>query len=273
MAAGHDLDLDQGRLEEIEERLFRLRDVARKHGTEVAALPALRDDMARRLATLEDQGDARARLAAATAKARQRYETAAQKLHKARAKAAAALDKAVAAELPPLRLDKAVFLTEVTPRDESDWGPNGSDRIRFLIATVPGAEPGPLAKVASGGELSRLMLALRVVLSGAGRAASLVFDEVDSGVGGATAAAVGERLARLSEQFQVLVVTHSPQVAARGGHHLRVDKVATDGALRTRVAELAAAELGDEIARMLSGRKVTAAARAAAKSLLEGDAA
>jgi len=271
--AGHDLDLDQGRLEEIEERLFRLRDVARKHGTEVAALPALRDDMARRVAVLEDQGDARARLAAATAKARRGYEAAAAKLHKARVKSAAALDKAIAGELPPLRLDKAVFVTDVAPRDEADWGPNGSDSVRFLIATVPGAAPGPLAKVASGGELSRLMLALRVVLSGAGRAASLVFDEVDSGVGGATAAAVGERLARLSEQFQVLVVTHSPQVAARGGHHLRVDKVAAAGELRTRVAELAVAERGEEIARMLSGRKVTAAARAAAKSLLKGDAA
>ena len=273
IAAGHDLDLDQGRLEEIEERLFRLRDVARKHGAEVAALPALRDDMARRLATLEDQGDARARLAAATAKARRRYETAAGSLHKARAKAAGALDAAMAGELPPLRLDKAVFATEVTPRDEADWGPSGSDRVRFLIATVPGAAPGPLAKIASGGELSRLMLALRVVLSGAGRASILVFDEVDSGVGGATAAAVGERLARLSEQFQVLVVTHSPQVAARGDHHLRVDKVAADGALRTRVAELDTGTRREEIARMLSGRKVTAAARDAATSLLKGDAA
>ncbi len=270
-AAGHDIELDQGRLEEIEERLFRLRDIARKHGVEVAGLAALRDDMARRLAVLEDQGDARARLAAANAKARRRYEKVAGSLHKARAAAAGALDAAIAGELPPLRLDKAVFVTEVTPRDEADWGPTGSDRVRFLISTVPGTAPGPLAKVASGGELSRLMLALRVVLSATGRAACLVFDEVDSGVGGATAAAVGERLARLSEQFQVLVVTHSPQVAARGIHHLRVDKTSAGDGLRTHVSDLASDERREEIARMLSGHRVTAAARAAAASLLKGD--
>jgi DNA repair protein RecN (Recombination protein N) len=272
-AAGHAIEVDQGSLEEVEERLFRLREVARKHGTEIDALPALRDELARRLAVLEDQSDARGRLAKATAAARKAYETTAHALRDARIAAARRLDAAIAHELPPLRLDKAIFATEIAEAAEADWGRHGIDRVRFLVATVPGNAPGPLAKVASGGELSRLMLALRVVLTGAGSAPTLVFDEVDSGIGGATAAAVGERLARLSERFQVLVVTHSPQVAARADHHLRVDKTGGGDGLRTEVSALDAGDRQEEIARMLSGRRITAEARAAAASLLQGDAA
>ena len=272
-AAGHEIEHDQGDLEEIEGRLFRLRDIARKHKVEVDALPALRAELKERLTLIDDQGDLRERLAKATAAARAAYEKAAQSLRADRLKAARRLDKAMAAELPPLRLEKAVFATEVETRDEGEWGRNGIDRVRFQIATVPGSAPGPLAKVASGGELSRIMLALRVVLAGAGASSSLVFDEVDSGVGGATAAAVGDRLARLSEGLQVLVVTHSPQVAARGDNHLRVDKIVADGGFRTAVAALSDEERQEEIARMLSGQKITAAARAAAASLLAGDAA
>ena len=138
------------------------------------------------------------------------------------------------AELPPLRLDKARFFVEVTDTEENAWGADGTDRVRFLIATNPGQEPGPLAKIASGGELSRLMLALKVVLSAGSVVPTLVFDEVDSGIGGATAASVGERLARVAETIQVLVVTHSPQVAARGAAHFRVSKAAKGGERQRR---------------------------------------
>jgi DNA repair protein RecN (Recombination protein N) len=176
----------------------------------------------------------------------------------------------VSKELPPLRLDKARFFTEVTKLAESAWGPNGRDQIRFLIATNPGQEPGPLVRIASGGELSRLMLAMKVVLSAGSAVPTLVFDEVDSGVGGATAAAVGERLVRVAERLQVLVVTHSPQVAARGAAHLRVAKAATRDRTATTVDHLTPDGRREEIARMLAGEIVSDAARAAADDLLRG---
>ena len=171
-------------------------------------------------------------------------------------------------ELPPLRLDKARFRAEVVALDERDWGPAGTDLVRFLIATNPGQELGPLGRIASGGELSRLMLALKVVLSSGSPVPTLVFDEVDADVGGATAAAVGERLTRVAERVQVLVVTHSPQVAARGGAHLLVSKQAGRGRTATRVDQLEAPQRREEIARMLAGETVTEAARAAADDLL-----
>ena len=174
----------------------------------------------------------------------------------------------MAKELPPLRLDKARFHAEVAALAEADWGPAGTDAVRFLIATNPGQEPGPLGRIASGGELSRLMLALKVVLSSGSPVPTLVFDEVDADVGGATAAAVGERLTRVAERVQVLVVTHSPQVAARGGAHLRVSKQAARGRTATRVDQLDAPARREEIARMLAGETVTEAARAAADDLL-----
>jgi DNA repair protein RecN (Recombination protein N) len=161
-----------------------------------------------------------------------------------------------------------MFVVRLTPHPEREWGPSGTDAIHFLIATNPGQEPGPLGRVASGGELSRLMLALKVVLSAGSTVPTLVFDEVDSGIGGATAAAVGERLARVAEDVQVLVVTHSPQVAARGTAHLRVEKTAVRGRAATRVDRLDSRARREEIARMLAGERVTEAARAAADDLL-----
>jgi DNA repair protein RecN (Recombination protein N) len=198
------------------------------------------------------------------------YVAAAAGLSAARNAAAGKLQKAVGKELPPLRLDKARFFAEVGPLPETGWGPGGMDQVRFLIATNPGQEPGPLARVASGGELSRLMLAMKVVLSAGSAVPTLVFDEVDSGIGGATAAAVGERLVRVAEGVQVLVVTHSPQVAARGAWHLRVAKAAIRDRTATTVDHLAPDARREEIARMLAGEIISDAARAAADDLLRG---
>jgi DNA repair protein RecN (Recombination protein N) len=194
--------------------------------------------------------------------------TASGLLTEARLNAARGLEAAAAEELPPLRLEKARFFVDVTPLPDNGWGASGADAVRFLIATNPGQEPGPLARIASGGELSRLMLALKVVLAAGSTVPTLVFDEVDSGIGGATAAAVGERLARVAEQVQVLVVTHSPQVAARGAVHLRVAKAASGERTATTVEPLAVFDRREEIARMLAGETITAAARAAADDLL-----
>jgi DNA repair protein RecN (Recombination protein N) len=191
---------------------------------------------------------------------------AAEAVSQARAAAAARLDAGVAAELPPLRLDKARFRTVLTPLVEADWGEHGTERVHFEVMTNPGTPFGPLARIASGGELSRFMLALKLVLAGTSAVPTLIFDEVDSGIGGAVAAAVGERLQRLGARLQVLVVTHSPQVAARGAHHWRVLKREAV----THVDELDPETRQEEIARMLSGRTVTAEARAAAASLIEG---
>jgi DNA repair protein RecN (Recombination protein N) len=261
-------DADPRLLEAAEERLFALRAAARKHSVPVAELPALLDTFAARLAALDSGTQELAALDRAAAAAATGYRDAAEKLAAARQKAAARLQRAVTDELPPLRLDRARFLVELSALPESDWGANGTDAVRFLIATNPGQPPGPLARVASGGELSRLMLALKVVLSADGSIPTLVFDEVDSGVGGATAAAVGERLARVAEGVQVLVVTHSPQVAARGRAHLRVAKHAARARTVTEVTTLTPAARREEIARMLAGETVTDAARAAADELL-----
>ncbi len=182
--------------------------------------------------------------------------------------AATGLEAAANAELPPLRLERARFFAAVTRLEEEAWGAAGADTVRFLIATNPGQPPGPLGRVASGGELSRLMLALKVVLVSGSAVSTLVFDEVDSGIGGATAAAVGERVARVAEGVQVLVVTHSPQVAARGAAHLRVSKAVSLGRTETRVEVLGSEERREEIARMLAGEVITPAARAAAGALL-----
>ncbi|MCS6853534.1 MAG: DNA repair protein RecN, partial [Elioraea sp.] len=178
--------------------------------------------------------------------------------------------QAVARELAPLRLERARFVAEILRRDEDAWGPDGADRVQFLVAMNPGQPPAPLAKCASGGELARLMLALKVVLAQGSPVTTLVFDEVDAGIGGATAAAVGERLARLAEALQVLVVTHSPQVAAKASRHWRVCKTTEGGEARTRVEVLDRAARQEEIARMLAGERITDAARAAAADLLAG---
>jgi DNA repair protein RecN (Recombination protein N) len=261
-------DADPRQLEQAEERLFALRAMARKHTVAVAELPALLDTLSGRLAALETGAAEVVALEQAVQEAREAYVQAATALGVARRTAAGRLDRAVSKELPPLRLDKARFHVEVAALAEGDWGPSGSDAVRFLIATNPGQELGPLGRIASGGELSRLMLALKVVLSSGSPVPTLVFDEVDADVGGATAAAVGDRLARVAERVQVLVVTHSPQVAARGGAHLRVAKQASRGRTATRVEHLDASARREEIARMLAGETVTDAARAAADDLL-----
>ncbi|HEY3916699.1 MAG TPA: DNA repair protein RecN [Stellaceae bacterium] len=257
-------------LEEIEERLFALRALARKHGVAVEDLPKLQEDFAAKLGALDDGGTAIAALGRREAEARQAYLAAAEAVTKARSAAAKKLDTAVMRELPPLKLEKARFRTALTPLAEDDWGEHGRERVSFEVATIAGAGPGPLSKIASGGELARFMLALKVVLAKTSPVATLVFDEVDSGVGGATAAAVGERLHRLAEERQVLVVTHSPQVAARAAHHWRVARSDSKKASATRVDALTEADRREEIARMLSGSAITAEARAAAASLLAG---
>ncbi len=267
--ASSEIDLDPRHLEKVEERLFALRASARKHGVEVDALAVLRDDLARRLAALEGGGDDLARLVREEQAARAAYAEAARALSRSRAEAASRMDGAVAAELPPLKLDKAGFRTAVDALPESEWGPNGLDGVEFLVSTNPGAPPGSLGKIASGGELSRFMLALKVVLARTSPIPTMVFDEVDSGIGGAVAAAVGERLARLAAEVQVLVVTHSPQVAARGHQHYRVAKAATaSGAVATGVERLPDSARREEIARMLAGETITDQARAAADSLM-----
>jgi DNA repair protein RecN (Recombination protein N) len=266
--AMRNLELDPRELEAVEERLFALRAAARKHQVAVADLPALRDAIADRLATIEAGSEGADALAKATTNARAEYIAVAERVSRVRKAAALRLDVAVAAELPPLRLDKARFRTVITPLDQADWGEHGCERVHFEIATVPGAPFGALARIASGGELSRFMLALKLVLAGTSSVPTLIFDEVDSGIGGAVAAAVGERLQRLGTGIQVLVVTHSPQVAARGAYHWRVAKRLSDRKTITVVEELDADERQEEIARMLSGRTISAEARAAAASLI-----
>ena len=263
----------EGDLESVEERLFNLRALARKHSVSVDELAPLRDEVAARLGTLEDGEAGLKQLAKAEGETRARYADAAERLTRLRRTAADRLDKAVQAELAPLKLDRARFSTTLVALDPADWGPDGAERVTFEVATNPGAAPGPMSKIASGGELSRFLLALKVVLARVSSVPTIVFDEVDSGIGGAVAAAVGERLALLGQELQVLVVTHSPQVAARGRHHWRVAKTQAKDTTVTRVESLDEGERREEIARMLSGASVTAEARAAATSLLAAGAA
>ena len=270
--ATRSMDLDSNRLESVEARLFALRALARKHAVPVEGLADLRRRIADQLAGIEDGGAALAQLARREAEARTAYVAAATKLGKARRRAAGRLEKAVAGELEPLRLGGARFTAEIEALDESEWGGAGQERVVFRVATNPGQDPGPLNRISSGGELARFMLALKMVLAHADPVPTLVFDEVDSGVGGAVAAAVGERLARLSEEFQVLVVTHSPQVAARGTHHWRVSKSTTAPGTQTMVDALDVGDRQEEIARMLAGASITDEARAAAASLMRGQA-
>ena len=263
-----DAEPDPNRLDTTEQRLFALRAAARKHNTTVDALADLRKALDSKLAAIEDTGQALGALAEKRDRLKADYIQQAGSLNKKRIKAAKALDTAVQQELPPLRLEKETFSTIVIRLEESDWGPNGMDRVHFEVSTNPGAPSGPLARIASGGELARFLLALKVVMHRANGVPTLVFDEVDSGVGGATASAVGERLAQLAKDVQVLVVTHSPQVAAYGAHHLRVAKKDRAGGVVTVVDDLADNDRREEIARMLAGAEVTEEARAAAASLI-----
>jgi DNA repair protein RecN (Recombination protein N) len=264
-------DFDPAELERIEERLFALRGASRKYSTPVDGLAALAAKYAADVALIDAGAEQLKTLESVAAEADKRYDTVATKLSVARKKSAEKLNKAVNAELTPLKLERAKFSTQIDS-DSASPGPQGFDRVEFWVQTNPGTRPGPLMKVASGGELARFLLALKVVLSDRGSAPTLVFDEIDTGVGGAVADAIGARLARLASKVQVMAVTHAPQVAARADQHLLISKDALDKGKRvaTRVARLADDHRREEIARMLAGAEITAEARAAAERLLKG---
>ncbi|MBN8632943.1 MAG: DNA repair protein RecN, partial [Rhodobacterales bacterium] len=261
------LDFDPGELERVEERLFAIRALARKHGVLADDLGGFAEGLRARLAAIDGGAAGLAKLGKAVAGAEAGYASEAARVTKARATAAKRLDVAMAAELAPLKMERAVFATEIT---SGEPGPEGLDAVTFTVATNPGAPSGPLNRIASGGELSRFLLALKVCLTGDSPGLTLIFDEIDRGVGGATADAVGRRLKALATGAQVLVVTHSPQVAAFGARHWRVQKRVAKGQTLSTVTGLGAEERVEEIARMLAGDTVTEAARAAARALLQG---
>ncbi|RAZ87599.1 DNA repair protein RecN [Cereibacter johrii] len=261
-----DLDFDPRDLEALEERLFAIRALARKHSVLPDELGTFAEELRGRLAALDGGTKQIDALRRALAEAEAAWEAEAAILSEARRTAAGRLDAAMAAELAPLKMERAVFETQVT---EADPGPEGRDAVAFTVATNPGAPAGPLNRIASGGELSRFLLALKVCLTGDSPGLTLIFDEIDRGVGGATADAVGRRLKALAEGAQVLVVTHSPQVAALGAHHWRVEKRVAHGMTTSTVSPLVAGDRIEEIARMLAGDTITDAAREAARALLD----
>lgn len=260
-------DFDPQELDRAEERLFAIRALARKHNVLPDDLAGFAGELSKRLHALDGGAAEIAGLEAALTKAQAAFDAEAAKISKARSKAAGKLDKAMAAELGPLKMDRAVFSTELA---EAEPGPDGIDAVAFVVATNPGTPAGPLNKIASGGELSRFLLALKVCLTGGDKSLTMIFDEIDRGVGGATADAVGRRLASLADGAQVLVVTHSPQVAALGGHHWRVEKRVEKDATLSTVTPLDDAARVDEIARMVAGDTITEAAKDAARALLAG---
>lgn len=259
------LDFNPLELEQIEERLFAIRALARKHNVLADDLGGFADDLRARLAVIDGGAGNLAALDTALVEAEARYTRATEALTKTRQAAAKRLDKAMAAELAPLKMERAVFSTQISP---AYAGPEGVDEVAFTVATNPGAPAGPLNKIASGGELSRFLLALKVCLTGESPGVTMIFDEIDRGVGGATADAVGRRLAALASTAQVLVVTHSPQVAALGAHHWRVEKRVEKGMTLSTVTPLSPEQRTEEIARMLAGDTITPAARDAARALL-----
>ncbi|MCV2871407.1 DNA repair protein RecN [Defluviimonas sp. WL0050] len=259
------LSFDPREMEAVEERLFAIRALARKHGVLADDLGGFAEGLRDRLAALDGGAENIRSLSGAVAAADASYDAAASDMSAQRWEAAGRLDAAIAAELAPLKMERAHFATSFT---EAEPGPEGVDQVEFTVATNPGAPAGPLNRIASGGELSRFLLALKVVLARGGDALTMIFDEIDRGVGGATADAVGRRLARLAETAQILVVTHSPQVAARGAHHWRVEKQVVAEVTTSTVLPLAPGARVDELARMLSGENVTEAARDAARALL-----
>ncbi|RPF70564.1 DNA repair protein RecN [Aurantiacibacter spongiae] len=269
-AAAEAMTHDPAELDRIETRLFELRALARKHGVQVDDLPETMRGLRERLDAIEHGEAGLAELRQAAEQAGSAYRARAEALHASRVAAALQLDAAVAAELAPLKLDAARFRTAVAALPEDRWGPQGMDAVEFLIATNPGADFAPLAKIASGGELSRFILALKVALAEQGGAATVIFDEIDRGVGGAVASAIGERLARLADGGQLLAVTHSPQVAARGRRQYLIAKSSEGTVTKTSVTLLDEEGRRQEIARMLSGAEVTPEARAQAGRLLEG---
>ncbi len=267
--ASQNLNADDNQLDNIESRLFLLKDLARKHRCNVDELCQMREEFKTRLDKIEYGGENLENLRREEQQKRLAYINAANRLSTVRREAAKKLDALIMQELPPLKMEKARFETFVEPGGENSWGASGSDSVAFTVATNPNSPQGPLNKIASGGELSRFMLALKVNLAATGNVSTMVFDEIDAGIGGATAQAVGERLARLAQQVQILVVTHSPQVASRGKHHFKVEKRTVENITTTSVRELETAEVSEEIARMLAGETITDAARAAAKELLK----
>ena len=268
--AGHALESDPARLQTVDDRLHELRQQARKHDCTPDELADTHARLAASLAGIEDSAGALAALADNERQWRDYYRKIADVVAANRIKAAAVLDQAVSAELPPLKLEGATFTTAISDLPPEQFGPLGTQQVRFEASTNKGMKSGPIDRIASGGELARFLLALKVSLEGDEAPRTLIFDEVDSGVGGAVAAAVGERLARLGQSTQALVVTHSPQVAAKGDIHMKIAKTATDSGVFSGTEALDKDARTEEIARMLAGEEITAEARAAAVALLEG---
>ncbi|MEM9468931.1 MAG: DNA repair protein RecN [Pseudomonadota bacterium] len=264
-----DIENSEYSLSEIDDRLFALKAQARKFNCSINDLPQKRDEIAQLLNDIEGEDDNLNALEKQVKEARENYKNQAVKITQIRQDKAMQMADLVMKELAPLKLDKARFVVQIEEKAEENWNASGMDQVQFLIATNPGSAPGPLSKVASGGEMARFTLALKVILAEVGSAGTLVFDEVDTGIGGATASAVGERLAKLAAGHQILVVTHSPQVAAMASHHYIVSKQGEKD-LKTQITHLRAFESRqDEIARMLSGAEITKEAQAAAVKLLE----
>lgn len=266
--ASENISMNTNELENIESRLFMLKGLARKHQVLVEELPQVLQNFKNQLNTIELGEEGMENLRKAEQEARLTYVKAANELSAARVTAAEKLDKNVMRELPPLKMEKAKFVTQINKVEDNSWNETGFDNVAFTVATNPNSPQGPINKIASGGELARFMLALKVNLAQSSSVATMIFDEVDAGVGGATAQAVGERLARLAQGVQVMVVTHSPQVASRGNNHFKVEKSTVDNVTTTTVRELSENERCEEIARMLAGEIITDEARAAANVLI-----
>lgn len=267
-AASNEVSLNQNELDAVEERLFALKALARKHNTTIEELPLVWQQMEENLRNLELGEDDIENLRKLEEAAYKDYVKKATEVSQARLAAALRLDGKIQAELPDLKMEKARFMTQISTKPENQWNGNGRDDVCFMVSTNPNTPYGSISKIASGGELARFMLALKVNLAQTSQVETMIFDEVDTGIGGATAQAVGEKLAKLGEQVQVLVVTHSPQVAAQSKYHYKVEKTTVDNVTTTSLRELSAAEKTEEVARMLSGEHITDEARAAAKVLI-----
>ena len=267
-AASNEVSLNQNELDAVEERLFALKALARKHNTTIEELPLVWQQMEENLRNLELGEDDIENLRKLEEAAYKDYVKKATEVSQARLAAALRLDGKIQAELPDLKMEKARFMTQISTKPENQWNENGRDDVCFMVSTNPNTPYGSISKIASGGELARFMLALKVNLAQTSQVETMIFDEVDTGIGGATAQAVGEKLAKLGEQVQVLVVTHSPQVAAQSKYHYKVEKTTVDNVTTTSLRELSAAEKTEEVARMLSGEHITNEARAAAKVLI-----
>jgi len=263
-----DISLNQNEIDNIETRLYQLRSLAKKHQIEVDKLPEKLQEMSDSLQYIEKGEDDINELMQQTKAKRQVFISAAEKLSQKRKETAEKLDKEIMKELPPLKMEKAKFKTEINSKKEENWSEKGWDNVCFEVSTNPNTPLGPLNKIVSGGELSRFMLALKVNLAQKNNPETLIFDEIDSGIGGATAEAVGERLCRLAKTEQVFVVTHSPQVASFSNEHFKVEKNTINDITTTTLTKLTQEGKAEEIARMLAGEKISKEARAAAKVLL-----